>query len=310
MHVSARIDRLPPQEKQLLQSAAVIGKDVPFSLLQAITELSDEELRRGLTHLQAAEFLYETSLFPELEYSFKHALTLEVSYGSLLIERRRALHERTGQAIESLYANQLEAHCNELAHHFSRSGNSAKAVTYLLIAGRQAVQRSAEAEAVSHLTNALALLQTQPDSPERARRELELLIVLGPAWMASRGPASPQVEATYQRALALYKQVFLEVSLPVQRTLALCGSAYLAQSRYKEARDYYAQAVEIQRQVADDTLPRLSEAEALQYLDQYLDQRDLRNGAVRAYYRGASRQSAITLCRDKIRRRFPCIDVS
>ena len=88
--LAARIDRLPVEEKQLLQSAAVIGKDVPFPLLQAITELSDEELRRGLTHLQAAEFLYETSLFPDLEYTFKHALTHEVAYGSLLRERQRA----------------------------------------------------------------------------------------------------------------------------------------------------------------------------------------------------------------------------
>ena len=92
--LAARIDRLPPEEKRLLQTAAVIGTEVPFALLQAIVELSEEELRRGLGHLQAAEFLYETSLFPELEYTFKHALTHEVAYGSLLQERRRALHAR------------------------------------------------------------------------------------------------------------------------------------------------------------------------------------------------------------------------
>src|SRR6185369_1322321 len=115
--LAARIDRLPPQEKQLLQSAAVIGKDVPFSLLQAITELSDEELRRGLTHLQAAEFLYETSLFPDLEYTFKHALTHEVAYGSLLHERQRALHARIVDAIEALYPERLTEQVERLAHH-------------------------------------------------------------------------------------------------------------------------------------------------------------------------------------------------
>jgi len=114
--LTARIDRLPLEEKQLLQSAAVIGKDIPFSLLQAITELSDEQLRRGLTHLQAAEFLYETSLFPDLEYTFKHALTHEVAYGSLLHERQRALHSRIVDAIETLYSNRLIEQVERLAH--------------------------------------------------------------------------------------------------------------------------------------------------------------------------------------------------
>ncbi len=99
---AARIDRLPPEEKRLLQAAAVIGKDVPFALLQAIAELPDEALRRGFTHLQAAEFLYETSLFPDLEYTFKHALTHEVAYASLLQDRRRITHVRIMEAIETL----------------------------------------------------------------------------------------------------------------------------------------------------------------------------------------------------------------
>src|SRR5215510_5937591 len=118
--LAARIDRLPFEEKQLLQSAAVIGKDVPFSLLQAITELSDEELRRGLTYLQAAEFLYETSLFPDLEYTFKHALTHEVAYGSLLHERQRALHARIVEAIETLHPDRLIEQVERLAHHAAR----------------------------------------------------------------------------------------------------------------------------------------------------------------------------------------------
>ena len=98
--LAARIDRLPAEDKRLLQTAAVIGKDVPFALLQAIAELPEEALHRGLAHLQAAEFLYETRLFPDLEYTFKHALTHEVAYGSLLQERRRALHARIVEAIE------------------------------------------------------------------------------------------------------------------------------------------------------------------------------------------------------------------
>src|SRR5438093_9881111 len=98
--LAARIDRLTPEEKRLLQTAAVIGKDVPFALLQAIAGASEDALRRGLVNLQASGFLYESKLFPDLEYTFKHALTQEVAYGSLLQERRRALHARIVEAIE------------------------------------------------------------------------------------------------------------------------------------------------------------------------------------------------------------------
>jgi predicted ATPase len=100
--LAARIDRLAPEDKRFLQSASIIGKDVPFTLLQAIADVPEESLRRGLTHLQASEFLYETSVFPDLEYTFKHALTHEVTYASVLHDRRRALHARIVEAIEAL----------------------------------------------------------------------------------------------------------------------------------------------------------------------------------------------------------------
>ena len=113
--LAARIDRLPPEDKTLLQTAAVIGKDVPFALLQAIAETPEETLRHGLGRLQAAEFLYETALFPELEYTFKHALTQEVAYGGLLQERRRALHAEIVRAFETLYPG-ARGRADELAH--------------------------------------------------------------------------------------------------------------------------------------------------------------------------------------------------
>ena len=126
--LAARIDRLAPEDKRLLQVAAVIGKDVPFALLQAIAELPEEALRRGLDHLQAAEFLYETGLFPDLEYTFKHALTHEVAYGSLLQERRRELHARIVEAIETLYRDRLGEQVERLAHHAVRGELWEKAV--------------------------------------------------------------------------------------------------------------------------------------------------------------------------------------
>jgi class 3 adenylate cyclase len=172
--LAARIDRLPLEEKQLLQSAAVIGKDVPFSLLQAITELSDEELRRGLTRLQAAEFLYETSLFPDLEYTFKHALTHEVAYGSLLHERQRALHLQIVEAIETLYSDRLVEQAERLAQHAARGEVWDKAVTYLRQAGTKADARSANREAVSYFEQALTALAHLPESRETREQAIDL----------------------------------------------------------------------------------------------------------------------------------------
>jgi class 3 adenylate cyclase/tetratricopeptide (TPR) repeat protein len=129
--LAARIDRLPPEDKTLLQTAAVIGKDVPFALLQAISETSEETLRHGLGRLQAAEFLYETALFPELEYTFKHALTQEVAYGGLLQERRRDLHARIVRAFETLYPGRSGEQTSWLTLHAFRGEVWDRAVAYL-----------------------------------------------------------------------------------------------------------------------------------------------------------------------------------
>jgi class 3 adenylate cyclase/tetratricopeptide (TPR) repeat protein len=129
--LAARIDRLPPEEKTILQSAAVIGKDAPLALLQAILEMSEEALRVGLTRLQTAEFLYETALFPEIEYTFKHALTHDVAYGSLLLERRRALHAAIVGAFETVFPERVAEQVNWLAHHAFRGEVWGKAVKYL-----------------------------------------------------------------------------------------------------------------------------------------------------------------------------------
>src|SRR5713101_1482361 len=136
--LAARIDRLSPEDKRLLQVASVVGKDVPVALLQAIAELPDEALRRGLDRLQAAEFLYESGLFPDLEYTFKHALTHDVTYGGLLHERRRELHARIVGAIEELYRNRPMEQVDRLAHHAFRGEEWDKALTYCRAAGRRA----------------------------------------------------------------------------------------------------------------------------------------------------------------------------
>ena len=168
--LAARMDRLPLREKQLLQSAAVIGKDVPNSLLQAITELSDEELVRGLTRLQRAEFLYETSLFPDLVYTFKHALTQEVAYGSLPRESRRAFHSRIVEAIEALYSVRLTEQIERLAYHAVQGEVWGKALTYL----RQADARSALREAASYFEQALTALTHLPNDLEICEQAIDL----------------------------------------------------------------------------------------------------------------------------------------
>jgi tetratricopeptide (TPR) repeat protein len=161
--LAARIDRLPPEEKRLLQTAAVLGMEVPLALLQAIAELPEETLQRGLTHLQAAEFLYETRLFPEHAYTFKHALTHEVAYRSLLQERRRVLHTRIVEALETLAGDRLADHVEHLTDHAVRGEVWDKALRYCRQAGAKAMERSACREAVGCYEQALAALANLPE---------------------------------------------------------------------------------------------------------------------------------------------------
>jgi class 3 adenylate cyclase/tetratricopeptide (TPR) repeat protein len=165
--LAARIDRLSPEDKRLLQAAAVFGKDVPYALLQAIAELPDDALRQGLARLHAGEFLYETSLFPDLEFTFKHALTHEVAYDSILQERRRALHAQIVEAIERLYPDRLPEQVERLADHAVRGEVWDKAVDYLHQAGLKAEGRSARREAAAYLEQALAALEHLPDMRAR-----------------------------------------------------------------------------------------------------------------------------------------------
>jgi predicted ATPase len=205
--LAARIDRLPAEEKDLLQTLAVIGKEFPFGLLRAVAEGGEEDLRGRLSHLQAGEFIYEQPAFPEPEYIFKHALTQEVAYGSLLVERRRPLHERTARAMEELYGDALDEHYGELARHYGRTENTAKAVEYLRLAGEQAVARSAYAEAIDQLTRGVELIEMLPESRERTRQELSLQIALGEVLTVTQGYSAPEVERTFVRARDLCGQL-------------------------------------------------------------------------------------------------------
>jgi tetratricopeptide (TPR) repeat protein len=190
--LAARIDRLPPEEKRLLQTAAVIGTEVPFTLLQAIAEVSDEALYRGLAHLQAAEFVYEACLFPELEYTFAHALTHEVAYGSLLLERRRVLHARIVEALEGLApereaagaAGRSPEQVERLAYHALRGEVWDKTVTYCQQAGARAYDRAAFHEAVAYYEQALQSLVHLPEDGDTRVLAIDLRLALDPPLLA------------------------------------------------------------------------------------------------------------------------------
>jgi class 3 adenylate cyclase/tetratricopeptide (TPR) repeat protein len=176
--LAARIDRLAPEDKRLLQAASVIGTDVPFALLHAIADMPEESLRQGLTDLQAAEFLYETSLWPDIEYTFKHALTHDVAYGSVLQDRRRPLHARIVNAIEALHPERLTEHVERLAHHAFQGEVWEKAVTYLRQAGAKAFTRSANREGVACFERALTALTHLPETRETREQAIDVRLAL------------------------------------------------------------------------------------------------------------------------------------
>jgi class 3 adenylate cyclase/tetratricopeptide (TPR) repeat protein len=181
--LAARIDRLAVEDKQLLQAAAVVGKDVPYAVLSAIAGLPEEALRRGLAHLQAGEFLDETRLFPDLEYSFKHALTHEVTYGGLLQERRRMLHAQVVAAIEARYPDRLAEQVERLAHHALRGEVWDKATTYARQAGDRAAALCVDTEAVAHYQTAMDALTQVPVTPESVRAAIDVRLALrAPLW--------------------------------------------------------------------------------------------------------------------------------
>ena len=201
--LAARMDRLSPEEKSLLQSAAVVGKDVPLGLLQAVADRLEEDLRRGLTRLQAAEFLDEYALFPEPEYTFKHALTHEVAYRSLLQERRRALHQRIVDAIRSIVfrpaTRAFRAACATCrwSRALAQSGGIPSR------GWKTAAGYSATRDAISYFEQALDALNHHPEDRRSAEKAIDIRLDLGPALIARSGFSASEVEENYTRARVL-----------------------------------------------------------------------------------------------------------
>ena len=250
--LTSRIDRLQSAEKALLQTMAVIGTEFSMALLREVSALSEEELDKILAPLRLAEFIYEQPALADVEYTFKHALTHDVSYNSVLTERRKLLHEQTGSAIERLYNDRLDDHLSKLAHHYGRSNNTSKAIHYLRLAGGQAAQRSANREAVAHFRSALELLKSMPDAPERAREELDLLIMLGPVLMMLAGYGAEEPEEIYMRARELQKQLGDDSQLfPVLWGLWM---SHGSRGELDKAHDLANELMSLAERLGDDTL--------------------------------------------------------
>jgi predicted ATPase len=227
----------------------VIGKEFPLGLLKQVVDYSDETIQRLLSRLRDAEFIYEQPAFPEPDYVFKHALTQEVAYNSLLVERRKVLHERTAIAIETIFHNRLEDQYSELASHYSRSENIQKAVNYLQLAGQQAVQQSANMEAVIHFTAALELLKTLVETSDRAQQELTLQLALVTPLGITTNFADSEVGKVSARALTLCQQVGKTPQLFV--ALWSAWAMYLSRSELQTAHELAEQLLPLAQRMQD-----------------------------------------------------------
>jgi tetratricopeptide (TPR) repeat protein len=277
--LAARLDQLPSEAKRLVQSAAVIGTEVPVPLVQRLAGLPEDALYRDLAHLQATEFLYETRLYPEHVYTFKHALTREVAYGSLLQERRRMLHAQIVDAIETLDAERLDEQVEHLAHHALRGEVWDKALAYSRQVGEKAMAQSAYREAVGSFEQALRALEHLPETCDTREQAINLRLALRSALQPSG--ASGRILAYLREAESLaaalddprrlgrvslflslhfnFMSMYEQAISAAQRTLVLATASgdvvlgalatlylsnnYLAQGDYRRAIDGYRQTV-------------------------------------------------------------------
>src|SRR5262249_52099933 len=228
--------------------------------LQAVAPWDEETLHQGLQQLMAAEFLHQQGLPPQATYRFKHALIQEAAYQSLLRHTRRQYHQQIAQVLEAQFPETVAEQPELLAQHYTAAGLAAQAVVYRQRAGQQAVQRSANLEAIQHLTMGLQLLATLPETPTRAQQELEFQLALGPAFMAIKGFAASEVEQTYTRAWVLCQQV--GGTLQLFPTLWGLYRSYLTRGALPKARELGEQLVRLAQREAAPT-PRLEASEAL-----------------------------------------------
>jgi len=246
----ARLDRLGPA-KEVAQLGATLGREFSAELLQAVSPLDGETLQRALVKLGEAEILYQRGLPPQATYTFKHALIQDAAYRSLLKSTRQKYHQQIANVLEEEFPETKETQPELVAHHYTEARLATQAISYWQQAGQKAIQRSANLEAISHLTKALELLKTLPDTPERTQQELTLRISLGSPLIVVKGTGAPEVKSTYARALELCRQLGETPQLfPVLWGLR---AAYISQGEYQTARELAEQGLGLAQRVQDAT---------------------------------------------------------
>jgi predicted ATPase len=202
----ARLDRLGPA-KEIAQLGATLGREFSYELLHAVSRLNEKTLQPGLWQLVEAELLYQRGVPPQATYLFKHALIQDTAYQSLLKSKRQQLHQQIAQVLTERFPETMETQAELLAHHYTEANLIEQAIPYWQRAGQKATQRSANVEAIAHLTKGLELLKPLPHTPERIQQELRLQLALAPPLIATKSYTAPEVERTYTRALELCRQV-------------------------------------------------------------------------------------------------------
>jgi predicted ATPase len=247
----ARLDRLAAV-KEVAQLGATLGREFSYELLHAVSPLDEATLQQGLRRLVEAELVYQRGLPPQATYLFKHALIQDIAYQSLLKSTRQQYHQQIARVLEEQFTEIKKTQPELLAHHYTKAGFIAQAIPYWQRAGQRAVERSAHAEAIAHLTKGLELLNTLPDIPERAQQELTLQIALGFALMPIKGFAAPEVEQAYTRARELCRQVGETPHL--FSVLGGLWTFYENRAEYKTAHELAEQSLRLAQRVQDPYL--------------------------------------------------------
>jgi predicted ATPase len=247
----ARLDRLAVV-KEVAQLGAVLGREFAYELLQAVAPLDEATLQQALARLVEAELLYQRGLPPQATYSFKHALIQDAAYQSLLKSTRQQHHQRIAQALEVQFPATIETQPELLAHHYTEASLITQALPYWQMAGQRALERSANAEAISHLTKGLEVLKLLPDTPERTQQELSLQATRCTALMNTRGQAAPEVEHAYARAWELCQKV----GQPPQLFSVLRGLTYvyIVRAEFQTARELGEQLLELAQRTQEPPL--------------------------------------------------------
>jgi TOMM system kinase/cyclase fusion protein len=247
----ARLDRLSTA-RQVAQLGATLGREFSHELLQAVAPLSETDLHTALTKLVEAEILYQRGVGQQTRYFFKHALIQDTAYQSLLKSTRQQYHQQIAQILEERFPETKETQPEFVAHHYTEAGLIEQAILYWQQAGQKAVARSANVEAISHLTKGLELLKTLPDTPERTQHELTLHLTLGVPLAVIKGCPSPEVERAYSRALELCRQMGETPELfPIVGGL---WQFYLVRAEHQTARQLGEQLLSLAQSVGDPAL--------------------------------------------------------